>query len=329
MPCTVIAFSTTVTPSQPRSMSRRRESEGYGGRGLAGYDDYRSSSSRSRDYEGGPYLYESYREKDAEPGGYRSSHVFRDQEYSSMPAREYSGQFNRVARVDRTTGHRGSSGDTYQAPGSSYKQFTNKNRDEAESYCQYGGSPATSSHYISPRETDIPSLAESETSSLGNSWDEDDWNRKKSNDKPLYTSSRYTTSPEAEESWYAQQSKQSSAAVTRLPFKQQAAYRETEVSKKTIEVSPGEFSRLRGADETWRAIKCDFYMPCECMCCRLTIFCIQDAQFVLCPDCRVVSPMDGKVFEGTDGGVGLGFKMEDLARYQDDIEEERKVAQKM
>jgi len=97
--------------------------------------------------------------------------------------------------------------------------------------------------------------------------------------------------------------------------------------KKIIEVSPGEYLRFRGADETWRAIEQDFYMPCECCCCVLTIFCIQDADFVLCPECRVVSPMADGALCG-EGGVGLGFKMEDLARWQEDIKMRRKLARK-
>ena len=102
---------------------------------------------------------------------------------------------------------------------------------------------------------------------------------------------------------------------------------------KTIEVSPGEFLRLRGADETWRAVQVDFYMPCECVCCLLTLFCIQDARFVLCPDCRVIGPMEGAAdaCEGSsgDGGVGLGFKLKDLAKWQDNIAKERMVARRM
>ena len=70
------------------------------------------------------------------------------------------------------------------------------------------------------------------------------------------------------------------------------------------------------------------YCSTECICCANTIFAIQDADFVLCPDCRVVSPMDGKEFDGvSDGGVGLGFKMEDLAKWQEDIEESIKFSQ--
>jgi hypothetical protein len=89
-------------------------------------------------------------------------------------------------------------------------------------------------------------------------------------------------------------------------------------SQPTIEISPGVHVRLRGADETWRAIANDFYMPAECICCESTIFCIQNADYVLCPDCRVVSRMDGLSSLGI-GGVGLGFKYEDLARWQDQI----------
>lgn len=102
--------------------------------------------------------------------------------------------------------------------------------------------------------------------------------------------------------------------------------REKVAGVKMVEVSPGVHLRLRGADETWRAIQVDFYMPCECVCCTSTIFAIQDADFVLCPVCRVVSPMDGKVFDGaSDGGVGLGFQMEELAKWQEEIERERRA----
>jgi hypothetical protein len=89
-------------------------------------------------------------------------------------------------------------------------------------------------------------------------------------------------------------------------------------SQPTVEISPGVHVRLRGADETWRAIENDYYMPAQCICCESTIFCIQNADYVLCPDCRVVSRMEGLSSHGI-GGVGLGFKYEDLARWQDDI----------
>jgi hypothetical protein len=89
------------------------------------------------------------------------------------------------------------------------------------------------------------------------------------------------------------------------------------VKCKMIEVVPGEFMRLRGAHETWTAIQNDFYVPCACICCDLTLFCIQDATYVLCPDCQVVNPLEK--IDGYDGGVGLGFTMKELAEWQNDI----------
>jgi hypothetical protein len=64
-------------------------------------------------------------------------------------------------------------------------------------------------------------------------------------------------------------------------------------------------------------------MPAECICCESTIFCIQDADYVLCPDCRVVSRLEGSSSRGM-GGVGLGFKYEDLGRWQEDIARARR-----
>jgi hypothetical protein len=90
-------------------------------------------------------------------------------------------------------------------------------------------------------------------------------------------------------------------------------------------VSPGEFVRLRGANETWQAIKNDFYMPCMCICCNLTLFCIQDAICVICPACRIVSPLEGVVYDGYDGGVGLGFTIEELSKWQQEITMERET----
>jgi hypothetical protein len=72
-------------------------------------------------------------------------------------------------------------------------------------------------------------------------------------------------------------------------------------SQQTIEISPGVHVRLRGADETWKAIENDYYMPAECICCESTIFCIQNADYVLCPDCRVVSRMEGISSHGIGG----------------------------
>lgn len=84
----------------------------------------------------------------------------------------------------------------------------------------------------------------------------------------------------------------------------------------TVEVSPGEFLRLRSTKETWDAFLNDFYMPCVCVCCDITLFCIQDACCVVCPACREISPLEATEPEG---GVGLGFTTETLATWQDEI----------
>lgn len=85
-----------------------------------------------------------------------------------------------------------------------------------------------------------------------------------------------------------------------------------------IEIAPGLSARLRGAHETWAAVENDFYMPTSCLCCSEDIFCIMDAYYVICPVCKVVSPMEGCA-QGMDGGVGLGFTMDDLRQWQSDI----------
>ena len=85
----------------------------------------------------------------------------------------------------------------------------------------------------------------------------------------------------------------------------------------TITITIGQDIRFRGAVETWKAIQDDFYIPCSCIFCNLMLFCIQDASYVLCPECYDVSPVeDLGVF---DGGIGLGFTVEELCDWQKEI----------
>jgi hypothetical protein len=90
-------------------------------------------------------------------------------------------------------------------------------------------------------------------------------------------------------------------------------------ARSMILVSPGHEARLRGAAETWQAIQQDFYLACVCFDCQATLFCILDAWLVLCPHCRVISPIyqnNGDVATNQDGGVGLGFTFETLVEAQ-------------
>uniref|UniRef100_A0A7S3DSH9 Uncharacterized protein n=1 Tax=Entomoneis paludosa TaxID=265537 RepID=A0A7S3DSH9_9STRA len=92
-----------------------------------------------------------------------------------------------------------------------------------------------------------------------------------------------------------------------------------------VEISPGVQVKLRGASETKECVRRDFFVPCQCCSCDLDMFCIQDADYVLCPQCRVVNPLDthnnndskdSKQPTGPGGGLGLGFTMTDLAQMQ-------------
>jgi hypothetical protein len=86
-------------------------------------------------------------------------------------------------------------------------------------------------------------------------------------------------------------------------------------ARSMILVSPGHEARLRGAAETFQAIQQDFYLACVCFDCQAPLFCIFDAWLVLCPHCRVLSPIyhsNGDVAMNQEGGVGLGFTMETL-----------------
>ena len=83
-----------------------------------------------------------------------------------------------------------------------------------------------------------------------------------------------------------------------------------------IDISPGVRARLRGFQETKACIERDFFLPALCYCCTLSLFCIMDANYVVCPACRVVSPLDGGADLAYDGGVGLGFTFDDLTTWQ-------------
>eukprot|EP00527_Entomoneis_sp_CCMP2396_P004337 CAMPEP_0198140312 /NCGR_PEP_ID=MMETSP1443-20131203/3487_1 /TAXON_ID=186043 /ORGANISM="Entomoneis sp., Strain CCMP2396" /LENGTH=359 /DNA_ID=CAMNT_0043802689 /DNA_START=18 /DNA_END=1097 /DNA_ORIENTATION=- len=91
-----------------------------------------------------------------------------------------------------------------------------------------------------------------------------------------------------------------------------------------IEVSPGLKLRLRGAAETREAIKNDFFSPQLCVACETQIFCISDAAQVICPTCRSIQPLWGSGVHDEEGGVGLGFTVDDLESMQWDCLNEQK-----
>jgi hypothetical protein len=86
-----------------------------------------------------------------------------------------------------------------------------------------------------------------------------------------------------------------------------------------VEISPGVFCSLRGSDETWNAIEQGFSSHVNCFICCTALLCIADADYVLCPECLVVSPTgtedrkmpangsSGLLYQQHRGGVGLGL----------------------
>lgn len=58
-----------------------------------------------------------------------------------------------------------------------------------------------------------------------------------------------------------------------------------------VEVTPGHFMPLRGSEETMRAIESGRAHVVECMACGAVLTCVPDCELVICPDCRVLSPV--------------------------------------
>ena len=76
-----------------------------------------------------------------------------------------------------------------------------------------------------------------------------------------------------------------------------------------IEVFPGMSVPLRGSEETQIAITCNQIRTAKCLDCTLSLSCVEDAEYILCPLCRCVSPLalTEKGVPAGGFGVGLGF----------------------
>jgi hypothetical protein len=62
-------------------------------------------------------------------------------------------------------------------------------------------------------------------------------------------------------------------------------------SRPHIEVSPGHFMELRGSSETMQALEGGYAVTVTCVQCQIRIKCVPDCELVICPDCRVMSPL--------------------------------------
>jgi hypothetical protein len=58
-----------------------------------------------------------------------------------------------------------------------------------------------------------------------------------------------------------------------------------------VEVYPGEFYHLRDAKETIEAVEQGYSQRVFCYACGLGLRCVADCELVICPDCRIMSPV--------------------------------------
>lgn len=102
-----------------------------------------------------------------------------------------------------------------------------------------------------------------------------------------------------------------------------------------VDIGFGEKAKLRRTKETVDAIARDYYAPATCFACSTDLFCIADVQYIVCPECKTISPADAGASGGTATshvgvaprverhGVGLGFTYDTLSRMQAEVMEQR------
>lgn len=338
-------FSTSVSPDDYRSDrynlydygSRDQKDEKPRGRqsynAFRGQETYGKSSRSSFDQYGRDTYASEHRGSSRAYGGHQDS-SYANARYSSRTREESSGHYGLA--VNERTFHHPTESDMPSLVESETSNFENSWNDDFD--CRNGsernndGRYDKNNLYLSKDAYVLPSAladykAHNHESTRATEVLQNRGTRPFANSRS--DSSRYRTSLEPNGDCRYNQNYSTGDAYAHSTTITNHKARDRKGSTRTIEVSPGVFSRLRGAEETWRAIQYVFYMPCECSCCSLTIFCIQDADYVLCPECRVVSPMSENYSEGCEGGgVGLGFGLEVLAKWQEEIEREGRVARK-
>jgi len=82
---------------------------------------------------------------------------------------------------------------------------------------------------------------------------------------------------------------------------------EEEEERPFMEVEEGRFVPLRGSAETWQGIIEGKIQQADCWVCSTKLECLKDADFVLCPECRSITPLPEDPNRHV-GGVGLGIK---------------------
>ena len=109
------------------------------------------------------------------------------------------------------------------------------------------------------------------------------------------------------------------------PLKQrsEAKHDTQRIQFKTIEVAPGMHMRLRGAEETCEAVRTNRCVESTCLLCAGVVLCIESADHVLCPQCKVVSPVKekGTTLKVSAPSVGLGITLEQFSEIVSEMED--------
>jgi hypothetical protein len=135
-----------------------------------------------------------------------------------------------------------------------------------------------------------------------------DWrSRSNSPPPPAVTPSREASSSRSrspEESYYGGEQEE----------EEQQHQLQDDFERSLIEVFPGVEIPLRGSVETQAAITRDYIISANCMDCTLQLQCIRNAEYILCPLCHCMSPLELSCSNIEQGafGVGLGFVDEEL-----------------
>lgn len=101
----------------------------------------------------------------------------------------------------------------------------------------------------------------------------------------------------------------STASDREYPQQQETRYSSDD--DRLVEVIPGTYVKLRGSVETWEAIQMGRTIRSACLSCTVILLCIHDADMVMCPVCKSISPVERDGFGG--GGLGLGMSEEEAA----------------
>lgn len=79
-----------------------------------------------------------------------------------------------------------------------------------------------------------------------------------------------------------------------------------QAERKMVQVTEDLELPLHGAQETSAALDRGEVVTSVCIVCRATLRCIRKAQYVLCPECKCLTPLQDTHYNAT-GGVGLGL----------------------